>query len=240
MAALPKANFQSTVAWAEGLVAGMARMPDALSEGDLAVLKSQLALFSTTAINATPPCEATVTIIRCGTDLTRLGQALAHEPVVSIDLETSSLDHRAGEIVGVGFATAAASYYVPTGHRNELTNALLPDQQVVADVAQAVGLSRLPLLAHNAKFELKWLRHHAGQAPRFIWDTMIAARLLRPDLPAGLKETAVRELDVPDWGMAKQELERVQFLPIERVGAYCAKDVRYTLKLYEKQTTCLA
>ena len=69
---------------------------------------------------------------------------------------------------------------------------------------------------------------------------MLAARLLRSDLPAELKDLAVRELDVPDWGLTKADIERVQFLPIERVARYCAKDCRYTLELYRRQRACLA
>ena len=29
---------------------------------------------------------------------------------------------------------------------------------------------------------------------------------------------AARELDVPDWGMPKAEIERVQFLPLSELG----------------------
>jgi ribonuclease D len=117
---------------------------------------------------------------------------------------------------------------------------LLPDQFTAPEVAAALGLGRLPLVAHNAKFELKWLRRHAGISPHFVWDTMLVARLLRSDLPSGLKETAVRELDVPDWGLSKEELGRIQFLPIDRVARYCAKDVWYTLQLMRRQQACLA
>src|SRR5262249_49173660 len=55
---------------------------------------------------------------------------------------------------------------------------------------------------HNAKFELAWLRRHAGIDPDFAWDTLLAARLLRPDLDAGLKAVAERELDAPAGGPA--------------------------------------
>jgi hypothetical protein len=58
-------------------------------------------------------------------------------------------------------------------------------------------------------------------------------------LPADLKTLAGRELDVPDWGLSKAEIKRLQFLPIEVVAAYCAKDCAYALLLYRRQLACL-
>ena len=58
-------------------------------------------------------------------------------------------------------------------------------------------------------------------------------------LPAGLKEMATRELDVPDWGLPHADLQRIQYLPIDRVARYCAKDAYYSLDLMRRQQQCL-
>jgi DNA polymerase I-like protein with 3'-5' exonuclease and polymerase domains len=96
------------------------------------------------------------------------------------------------------------------------------------------------MIGHNAKYEYKWLFHHGKIRCQFAWDTMIAARLLRSDLPADLKSLAARDLDVPEWDLPKGEKARIRFLPIEDVAAYCAKDCWYTLMLYRRQKECLA
>jgi DNA polymerase I-like protein with 3'-5' exonuclease and polymerase domains len=235
----PQPKFNSTQAWAGHLVEMLSRGAEGLPEEDLAVLKSQLSAL-TAAPAVTPPADDKPTaVVRRRQDLERLAQALRAGPVVAVDLATSRRDPRAGEVVGVGLAVDGEAYYVPTGHRLEGTWELLPDQTSPADLAQVLGLDRLPLLAHDAKRALKWLRRCAGVAPSFIWDTMLAACLLHSDLPAGLVVTACRELDVPDWGLSARELARVQYMPIDRAAAHCAKDARYTLELYKRQKACL-
>jgi hypothetical protein len=68
---------------------------------------------------------------------------------------------------------------------------------------------------------------------------MLAARLIRSDLSADLEDLAVRVLDVPGWEFTAAEIKRIQFMPVERVALYCAKDCRYTLQIFEAQQRCL-
>jgi len=205
-----------------------------------AILETQLARFSTDT-----PCKPAgdptqPTIIRDTAILDKVSGELSSASAVVIDLETSSLDHRHGEIVGIGLAIPTGAFYIPVAHRFEQSRELLPDQLSLATVADVIHLERMPLVAHNAKFEFKWLRRHLDFIPRFVWDTFLAAVLIRADQPASLKEVAQRELDVPDWGLSTQELERIQFLPIDQVARYCAKDVWYTLELMRRQQACLS
>jgi hypothetical protein len=50
----------------------------------------------------------------------------------------------------------------------------------------------------------------------------------------------MEELDVPDWGLSPGELKAIQFVAIDKVARYCAKDCRYTLELFWRQRKCLA
>jgi hypothetical protein len=208
---------------------------------DLAVLRSQLAeVGQKTPLPAAPESNPLrPVIVRDRNMLADMTAKLTEAEQLVIDLETSGLDHRAGEIVGIGFAFSGATYYIPVQHRFEKDSALRPGQLPLNEVLAALQLPQRRLIAHNAKFEAKWLRHHGGIRCRFIWDTMIAARLLRSNLPADLKTLAVREMDVPEWDLSKEEIRRVQFLPIEKVASYCAKDCWYTLLIYERQQKCL-
>lgn len=223
--------------WAAQLLARLAGQAN-FSPDDLAVLQTQAAALTRPAAAACATDPTVPQVLRRREELPALADRLAAATAVAIDLETSSLDPRQGEFVGIGLAVPDGAYYLPTGHRLAATDTLLADQLMPAEVASALGLEGRPLVAHNAKFEFKWLRAHAGFTPRFVWDTLLAARLLRADLPAGLKEVAVRELDVPDWGLAKQEMSKIAYLPVDRVARYCAKDVWYTLELMRRQTEC--
>jgi len=235
------AQTTTVAAWAEQLITIHG---DQWSAEDLATLAEQVEALRCAAVctpsTPLPPTPLTPTVVRTTAELAELAKALCGEPVVAVDLETTSLDPRCGQVVGIGVAVAARTFYVPLHHRDQQTGQLLPDQLLLAEVAAAVNFAELPLVAHNAKFELKWLRQHLGLTPHFTWDVMIAAALLRSDLPAGLKEVAVRELDVPDWGLSQADLQAIGFLPIARVARYCAADCRHILELYRRQVTCLS
>ena len=226
-------------AWARRALDGL---PDDVPEDERAILAAQVEDFTEAAPSAAPPPPDPTAprIVRDRDDLKAVGGLLAEAPEVAIALKTSSPDPRAGEVVGVGLAVAGGCFYLPVHHRSEADALLRPDQLPLGWIVDELPLGRLPLVAHDAKLAFRWLRRHAGVACTFTWDTMIAARLLRSDQPADLKNLAARELDVPDWGPAEADIGRAQFLPIERVANDCGKDCRYTLELYRRQRACLA
>jgi DNA polymerase I-like protein with 3'-5' exonuclease and polymerase domains len=230
-------TFASVREWATALVAGLTQNA-AVPARDRATLQSQLLAMDQD--HSTLPSNGPVDplIVRNLDSLKQLATTLGSEPALALDLETSHIDPRKGEIVGVGLATVDKTYYIPTGHRSGPDQRLLPDQIPAGEVARLLALDKLPVVAHNAKFELKWLRYHAGVTIRIAWDSMLAAKLLRSELPASLKEVAQRELDALDWGLSAQEMKEIQYLPIDRVARYCAKDVYYTLKLMQRQKAC--
>jgi DNA polymerase-1 len=225
--------------WARQLIG---ELPEDTPADELALLDSQFrSLAAQVPVAKTlAPDPTAPQIIRDRKVLKQIAGLIEDTVEVVIDLETSALDPGTGEIVGVGLATAAGNYYLPVTHRFPESGLLRPDQLPLDVILRELPLARLPLIAHHAKFEFRWLRRHAGVACTFVWDTMLAARLLRSDQSAELKDVAARELDVPDWGMTKADIGRVQILPIERVARYCAKDCRYTLELYWRQRACLA
>jgi DNA polymerase I-like protein with 3'-5' exonuclease and polymerase domains len=225
--------------WARGL---LANATTELTDDELAVLDAQVKSLAKVEPSAAglPPDPTAPTIVRDRRSLKQIAARLKAAPEVVIDIETSALDPFDGEIVGVGLSVTDVNYYFPTGHRFPENQSLRADQLPVDVVARQLRLDQLPLVAHNAKFEFRWLRRHAGVSCEFTWDVMLAARLLASHLSAGLKELAARELDTSDWSMGKEEIERLQFLPVERVARYCAKDCRHTLDLYRRQRACLA
>jgi DNA polymerase I-like protein with 3'-5' exonuclease and polymerase domains len=224
--------------WGQQLLKTMAGN---LPAEDFLLLQGQVdALTQTTTAPVAKPSDTTqLTIVNDADSLATLASALAGATVVAVDLETAGLDPRLGEIVGVGLAVPDATFYVPIAHRIQGSGELRPGQLALTDVLDALRLQDKKLIAHNAKFELKLLRHHGKISCQFIWDTMIAARLLRSDLSADLEKVAVRELDVPDWSLSAADMKRMQFLPIETVATYCGKDCRHALELYRRQLTCL-
>jgi DNA polymerase I-like protein with 3'-5' exonuclease and polymerase domains len=135
--------------------------------GDLAVLRAQTTDLASTPSTPPPPDRTAPEIVRTADALSALATELAVADAVAVDLETAGLDPAAGEIVGVGLAAGDRAWYLPVAHRLADTNELLPDQVPLTTIVMELGLEKLPLVAHNAKFEFKWLRAHAGITPRF-------------------------------------------------------------------------
>lgn len=224
-------------AWARGVLAEMA---ERLTVSERTRLQSQIDDIGRDPVAAPPPDPSRPVIVRDIDGLQTLARRIDLADVVVVDLETSDLNPRKGKIVGLGVAIADGAAYIPVSHVFGSTNSLLPGQLPLAQVLQELRLQDRPLVGHNAKFETKWLRRHGGIEPAFVWDTMIAARLLRSDLAGDLEAVAMRELDVPAWSLPANEITQVQFMTVDRVAAYCGKDVWHTLALYRKQVACLA
>ena len=239
MDATPKSSVPK---WAASLAE---RFSSNLTPDVTALLRAQAMLLSQpsdAAGNSEQPGNTnqhTVTIIRTQKALRELYLHFQSATLVAIDLETHGLNPRRGEIVGIGIAVANDAFYIPTAHKFEESGQLLPDQLTATQVARALKLQALPLVAHNSKFELSWLRQHTGVTPNIVWDTMLAARLQRSDLSADLEKLAVRMLDVPGWSLPQDQIKQIQTLPIDQVARYCAKDCIYTLRITEKQKPCL-
>ena len=228
----------SVATWANDL---LGELDGKVSLADLIQLRQQVtALDSAPTTQAPLPPDPTKPTIVTGTEaLSELAAKLAAGADIAVDLETSSRDHRSGVIVGIGLAIDDGTYYVPVNSLLDDGSGLRPGQLPLVTVLEKLRLQDKHLIAHNSKYEFQWLRHHGNIKCQFVWDTMFAARLLRSDLPADLKTVAERELDVTPWGLSSGDMARMQFLPINQVAAYCAKDCWYTLALYRRQQACV-
>jgi len=233
-------NPTTVTEWAELLLSEF-EQTGGTTEHDLEILRHQVADLNTEeASDGIEPKERKFEVVRSRQDLEQVAEAVAAADVVALDLETTSINHRNGEIVGVGLAISEQEFYVPVAHRFPETGEPVPDQLPLSVVVGVLDLTCLQLIAHNAKFELHWLRTHAGVNCTFLWDTMLAARLLRSDKRARLKEVAMRVLDVADWSLPKTDMGELAVMPVDTVARYCCLDCRMTRRLYEEQIKCLA
>lgn len=103
------------------------------------------------------------------------------------------------------------------------------------------------MIAHNAPFELRWLKSY-GSRVTCSWDSMFMAHLIDENHPSGLKDTVCRLLGYDDWaddnvaGYA-DEFGRFEDVPHtkefraakKRVSIYNGKDVHLTRELVKWQ-----
>ncbi|MBA3351939.1 MAG: bifunctional 3'-5' exonuclease/DNA polymerase, partial [Blastocatellia bacterium] len=101
---------------------------------------------------------------------------LSGEKYLGFDTETTELDPYRGDLRLVQFSTGKSTYVVdmqPFGSNGSLREnpALAPLRDLLADGTQIK-------IAHNAKFDAKWVRYHLGAELNGVFDTFLASQLI--------------------------------------------------------------
>lgn len=182
--------------------------------------------------------DETFDYITCRTveDLRELRDALQAAEIVSFDIETTGFDEFAQDarIVSICMTlasndpTAPASVWaVPLYHpASPFKRSWRSVLKQLAPYFDAVPKA----IAHNGKFDCRWLRQF-GVSRKLTFDTMLAAHTLDENRPKGLKPLAQQLLGVKPWAISTKDLVDT---PIDEVLEYNAKDTFYTLGLYRR------
>ena len=99
------------------------------------------------------------------------------------------------------------------------------------EILRAIGrwLGRVPnQIAHNAKYDTKWLRHF-GVPITPTFDTIVGFSLLNENEPKALKVRAQQILGADPWGVDTSKLLE---MPLDDVLQYNGLDTWHTLRLY--------
>lgn len=122
------------------------------------------------------------TTVRNGSQLAAMVRTLASTDVLVIDTETSSINARTAQLVGISLcSTLDQAWYIPIGHIDGQGNLLAG--QLSADVIKAAILpflvsSRVLKIGHNLKYDLTVLKQQWGvELGGALADTLIAAYL---------------------------------------------------------------
>lgn len=84
-------------------------------------------------------------------------------------------------------------------------------------------------IAHNGKFDCRWLRQFSWSTIDLTFDTMIAAHVLDENRPKGLKPLARQLLGAPAWAIETNDLLNE---PLAEVLEYCGLDTYHAARLY--------
>ena len=209
-----------------------------LSEADQCFVLAEL--NKPVAENPKATSKEQVWVVRTSLDLLLLKDKLAVSDVITLDIETSSLEPREGFIVGIGLGVEGLVAYIPIAHALPEDGTLLPDQLSLFEVVNTLDLKSKKFIAHNAKFEFAWFKFHAGINLEFDWDTLLAAKLLQPNMAAGLENVAIRELDVAPWSLSSELMNAFQAVGLNVASSYCGKDVLYTYQISQTQKKAMA
>jgi len=173
--------------------------------------------------------------------LEHLAQRLEAAPAFAFDTETTGLDPRTAELVGISIALQPhEAFYIPVGHRYLGMPEQLPRETVLDRLRPVFGNPAIRKVGQNLKFDLQVLAT-AGVEVQGSWcDTMLCSYLLNPSRGGhGLDALAQEHLnhkmlsydEVTGSGKNRICFSEVE---IEKATRYAAEDADATWLLHEK------
>ncbi len=165
-------------------------------------------------------------LITDAADIPQIADDLRAQSVIGLDTETTGLDPHTSKLRLLQLATPDASYILDCFR-------LLPEQ--LAPLRELISAEQPTKIAHNAKFDGKFLLKHLGWRLTGIFDTYLASVLiaagdentrhgLEPVVSRFLNQQLNKDAQLSNWG---GELTRNQL-------EYAARDAQVLLPLREK------
>ena len=201
--------------------------------GQKGAWQADLQLFSSTVDGASSGLEKPkIAYIDTKEKLKKLEKKIRGAKLLSYDIETAGEDEwdPNGGIVTLAGTMILADHsmlvwVVPLDHpQSPFRNVW---QRVLAFLRRALE-SVKKTIAHNGKFDAKWMRAY-GVLMGVTFDTMLAAHLLDENRLKGLKPLGRMLLGVAPWGIDTKDLRNT---PLMEVVKYNALDTFYTYHIY--------
>ncbi|WP_052055765.1 DNA polymerase I [Myxosarcina sp. GI1] len=160
------------------------------------------------------------------------------EHPVAWDTETTALDTRDAELVGIGCCwgeTDSQVAYIPLNHTE---GKQLDKQQVLSALKPILESTDYPKALQNAKFDRLVLHHQGIELAGVVFDTMLASYVLNPETTHNLGDLSERygleiaATSYKDLGIGKGQT--IANLDIAKVADYCGLDTYATYYLVGK------
>ncbi|MEO7994621.1 MAG: DNA polymerase, partial [bacterium] len=223
---------------------GLADVVTAAAAKDIPVVVSAIAVEAPVA----QPVQ--VTIVQTMDEVRQLIGDLKKAGRFALDFETTGLNPRTAELVGIALAYGAdGGYYIPVGHHDRLGDLLdrpaeqpesnLPLVEVLALLKPLFEDPKLFKVVQNGKYEYAICLHYGIHLAGMNYDTFVASYVLNPDEKHGLKDLAQTHLGM-HWGRIEaligkgKDEKTMAEVPIADAAAYAVHDAVATWRLFER------
>jgi DNA polymerase I len=155
---------------------------------------------------------------------------------VAWDTETTALDPRDADLVGIGCCWGAGLgdlAYIPIGHQSGKN---LDKSLVLEGLRPILEDDQYPKALQNAKFDRLVLRCQGIDLQGVVFDTMLASYVLNPESKHSLGELGLRYLESSSQSYTDlvPRGKTIADIAIAAVAHYCGMDVHFTYQLVPK------
>ncbi|HKG45981.1 MAG TPA: DNA polymerase [Pyrinomonadaceae bacterium] len=171
-------------------------------------------------------------VIKNADELRKAIESLATQPVVGLDTETTDLDPYTSRLRLIQLATTDRVYIIDFDH---FVNGDATKSEALAPLRRLLEAPRPIKIAHNAKFDAKFIKHNLGVDLGGLFDTLLASQLVSAgDIEErhGLETVAGRYLN--EAVDKSERLSNWNFELSEAQLEYAARDAAILLPLREK------
>lgn len=206
-------------------------------------LKERIAIIAERVYHVLGKQKDNVLVVKTKEELAEYVDLAIQNGRIAIDTETNnSLDPVTCKLMGLCLYTPGQKQvYIPVNHVDIDTRERLPWQlteEDCKDVLNTINQTGILQVFHNGKFDYEVLKCTCHIDMKPTWDTMVGARLLNENEPAGLKWQYTHKIDATQEKYDIESLfEKVPYavVPPEVFALYAATDAFMTDKLYELQ-----
>lgn len=186
-------------------------------------------------------------LIRTEQELIEYEQSIIKNGVCALDTETTGLNPLLVDLVGICLYTPGQkAAYIPLGHKSYITGVKTKDQldkNIIIDFFRRLLKRKIKWIMHNAKYDIRVIRHCLGLDIPCYWDTMLAAYCIDEEESHRLKDLHLKYCNSKDTESLTFDalFKGVTFdnIPISTAYLYAAGDPIKTYELYEYQKTLL-
>jgi DNA polymerase-1 len=180
-------------------------------------------------------------IVRTKKDLGAMIKEIKKAGRFAFDLETTSLNPREAEIVGLSFsASEGRAFYVPVGHEGLEAGKQLPLDEVLEALRPLLESPKLEKIGQNIKYDMGVLGAAGKIVGNPVFDTMLASYLIHSGrISHGLDNLALEYLGIITIKYADlcgKGAKQIPFahVPVDSAAPYACQDADLTFRLSER------
>ncbi|HEV2883801.1 MAG TPA: DNA polymerase [Pyrinomonadaceae bacterium] len=174
-------------------------------------------------------------VIRTEEALRKAIETLSTHQVIGLDTETTELDPYTGRLRLIQLATPSGVFIIDLDSFGASGNGALRQSNALAPLRALLSAARPIKVAHNAKFDAKFIKHYLGADLGGLFDTLLGSQLVGAgDIEErhGLETVASRYLN--EAVDKSERLSNWNFELSEAQLEYAARDAAILLPLREK------